>query len=89
MGKGGQAGAIRLAAAPHQSAGRCSPPWKLVKGRRAVPDIIEAKPLWADDTTTDGGFRPLADDDGTPLGFTRWYRRRLDNSEAQLSRRIG
>jgi len=39
--------------------------------------------MWADDTTTDGGFRPLADDVGTPLGFTRWYRQWLDNSEAQ------
>ena len=45
--------------------------------------------MWADDPTTDAGCRPLADDDGTPLGFTRWYRRWLDNSEAPLSRRIG
>jgi hypothetical protein len=42
--------------------------------------------MWADDTADDGGFRPLVDDDGTPLGFARWYRRWLDNAEAQLSR---
>ncbi|MCO5998506.1 SMI1/KNR4 family protein [Actinoallomurus rhizosphaericola] len=42
--------------------------------------------MWADDTADDGGFRPLADDDGTPLGFARWYRQWLDNAEARLSR---
>jgi hypothetical protein len=41
--------------------------------------------MWADDTADGGGFRPLADDDGTPLGFALWYRRWLDNAEAQLS----
>ena len=29
--------------------------------------------------------RPLVDNDGTPLGFARWYRRWLDNAEAQVS----
>jgi hypothetical protein len=42
--------------------------------------------MWADDTADGGGFRPLVDDDGTSLGFARWYRRWLDNAEAQLSR---
>lgn len=37
--------------------------------------------MWADDTADDGGFRPLHDDDGTPLGFARWYRRWLDAAE--------
>jgi hypothetical protein len=41
--------------------------------------------MWADDTADDGGFRPLLDDDGTPLGFARWYRRWLDDAEAQLA----
>jgi hypothetical protein len=33
-------------------------------------------------TADDGGFRPLLDDDGTPLGFARWYRRWLDAAAA-------
>ncbi|MGK5518726.1 SMI1/KNR4 family protein [Micromonospora sp. URMC 107] len=37
--------------------------------------------MWADDTAEGGGFRPLLDDDGTPLGFARWYRRWLDAAE--------
>lgn len=37
--------------------------------------------MWADDTASDGGYRPLRDDDGTPLGFARWYRRWLDAAE--------
>lgn len=40
--------------------------------------------MWADDTADGGGFRPLVDGDGTPLGFARWYRQWLDNAEAQL-----
>ena len=39
--------------------------------------------MWADNTADDGGFRPLLDDDGTPLGFGRWYRRWLDAAETQ------
>lgn len=41
--------------------------------------------MWADDTAGDGGYRPLRDDDGTPLGFARWYRRWLDEAEDQVS----
>jgi len=41
--------------------------------------------MWADDTASDVGFYPLADQDGAPLGFARWYRRWLDSAEAQLS----
>ncbi|MER7420897.1 SMI1/KNR4 family protein [Micromonospora peucetia] len=37
--------------------------------------------MWADDTAESGGFRPLRDDDGTSLGFARWYRRWLDAAE--------
>ncbi|MCX4390878.1 hypothetical protein OG777_28680 [Micromonospora peucetia] len=37
--------------------------------------------IWADDTAESGGFRPLRDDDGTPLGFARWYRRWLEAAE--------
>jgi hypothetical protein len=44
--------------------------------------------MWADDTADDGGFRPLHDDDGMPLGFTRWYRRWLDTAESQVSSHI-
>jgi hypothetical protein len=40
--------------------------------------------MWADDTADDGGFSPLRDDDGTPLDFTRCYRRWLTESEAQV-----
>ncbi|WP_433265466.1 SMI1/KNR4 family protein [Micromonospora vinacea] len=41
--------------------------------------------MWADDTAEDGGFRPLRDDDGTTLGFGRWYRRWLEAAEDQVS----
>ncbi|MFI7252661.1 SMI1/KNR4 family protein [Micromonospora chalcea] len=41
--------------------------------------------MWADDTAEDGGFRPLHDHDGTPLGFARWYRRWLEQAEDQVS----
>ncbi|MGI5285782.1 SMI1/KNR4 family protein [Nonomuraea polychroma] len=44
--------------------------------------------MWADDTAGDGGFRPLCDDDGKPLGFARWYRRWLEAAEDQVSRGI-
>lgn len=40
--------------------------------------------MWADDPASDAGFYPLADKDGTPLGFARWYWRWLDATEAQL-----
>ncbi|MET8199610.1 SMI1/KNR4 family protein [Micromonospora taraxaci] len=40
--------------------------------------------MWADDTADDGGFSPLRDEDGTPLDFTRWYRRWLSESEAKV-----
>lgn len=39
--------------------------------------------MWADDTADGGGFRPLLDDDGAPLGFARWYRRWLESAEEQ------
>ncbi|MEO3777196.1 SMI1/KNR4 family protein [Micromonospora sp. B11E3] len=41
--------------------------------------------MWADDTAEEGGFRPLLDDDGTPLGFARWYRRWLDDAEQRVA----
>jgi SMI1 / KNR4 family (SUKH-1) len=41
--------------------------------------------MWADDTADGEGFEPVRDDAGTPLGFARWYRRWLDDAEAQLS----
>ncbi|MEU8265373.1 SMI1/KNR4 family protein [Micromonospora sp. NPDC048999] len=37
--------------------------------------------MWADDTASDGGFRPLHEPDGSPTGFTRWYRRWLEQAE--------
>ncbi|TDD62185.1 SMI1/KNR4 family protein [Kribbella antibiotica] len=40
--------------------------------------------MWADDTTEDKGFRPMYDEDRTPLGFARWYRRWLDAAERQV-----
>ncbi|MFB9544377.1 SMI1/KNR4 family protein [Micromonospora sagamiensis] len=36
--------------------------------------------MWADDSADGGGFRPLHDADGTPLGFARWYRRWLERT---------
>ncbi len=41
--------------------------------------------MWADDTAADGGFQPLDDHDGTPLGFARWYRRWLEQAEGQVA----
>jgi SMI1/KNR4 family protein SUKH-1 len=38
--------------------------------------------MWTDDTASDGGFRPVLDEDGTRLGFARWYRRWLEQAEA-------
>lgn len=40
--------------------------------------------MWADDTADDGGFRPLREGDGNPTGFSRWYRRWLEQAEEQL-----
>lgn len=37
--------------------------------------------MWADQTADGDGFTPMRDDDGSPLGFARWFRRWLDNSE--------
>ncbi|WP_431926401.1 hypothetical protein [Micromonospora wenchangensis] len=39
--------------------------------------------MWADDIAEGGGFRPLHDD-GTPLGFARWYRRWLEAAEREV-----
>jgi len=39
--------------------------------------------MWADDTASDGGFRPLRESDGRPTGFARWYRRWLEEAEEQ------
>jgi hypothetical protein len=44
--------------------------------------------MWADDMADDGGFRPLLDEDGQPLGFARWYRRWLDAAEEQVSPQV-
>jgi hypothetical protein len=43
--------------------------------------------MWADDRAGDAGFRPVLDDDGSRIGFARWYRRWLDEAEAQVSTR--
>ncbi|MEU7617115.1 SMI1/KNR4 family protein [Micromonospora rifamycinica] len=40
--------------------------------------------MWADDIAEGGGFRPLYDD-GTPLGFARWYRRWLAAAEGEAA----
>ncbi|WP_327645637.1 SMI1/KNR4 family protein [Micromonospora zamorensis] len=45
--------------------------------------------MWADDTADGGGFRPLLDDDGTPLDFARWYRRWLNEAETSTDARSG
>ncbi|WP_434743031.1 SMI1/KNR4 family protein [Micromonospora sp. SH-82] len=42
--------------------------------------------MWADDTAEEGGFVPLLDADGGPLGFAGWYRRWLDDAEAGRNR---
>jgi len=39
--------------------------------------------MWADDTSADGGFRPLQETDGSPIRFARWYRRWLEQAEQQ------
>ncbi|MEU1751540.1 SMI1/KNR4 family protein [Micromonospora matsumotoense] len=41
--------------------------------------------MWADDIAEGGGFRPLRDDDGTPVGFARWYRCWLEAAEEEAS----
>ncbi len=41
--------------------------------------------MWADNTADDGGYEPLHDDAGKPLGFAHWYRRWLDAAEEQAS----
>jgi hypothetical protein len=41
--------------------------------------------MWADETADGEGFQPVRDDDGTALRFAQWYRRWLDDAEAQLS----
>ncbi|WP_433828444.1 SMI1/KNR4 family protein [Actinoplanes sp. CA-015351] len=41
--------------------------------------------MWADDTADGSGFYPVLDDDGKPMGFARWYRRWLDESEQTLT----
>ncbi|WP_433319854.1 SMI1/KNR4 family protein [Micromonospora chersina] len=43
--------------------------------------------MWADDTASDGGFRPLHEPDGSPTGFTRWYRGWLEQAEEQTQSR--
>lgn len=43
--------------------------------------------IWADDTASDGGFRPLHEPDGSPTGFTRWYRGWLEQAEEQTQSR--
>jgi hypothetical protein len=40
--------------------------------------------MWADDIAGDGGFRPLSEADGSPIGFSRWYRRWLEQAEQQV-----
>ncbi|SBT49800.1 SMI1/KNR4 family protein [Micromonospora auratinigra] len=39
--------------------------------------------MWADDTASVGGFRPLLDN-GTPIGFARWYLSWLDEAADQV-----
>jgi hypothetical protein len=39
--------------------------------------------MWADDTASDGGFRPLRQSDGSPTTFARWYRDWLESAEDQ------
>ena len=40
--------------------------------------------MWADDTASDGGYRPLRGNDGNPIGFGRWYRAWLEKAEQHL-----
>lgn len=42
--------------------------------------------MWADNTADGGGYVPLLDDGGTRLGFERWYRRWLDQSDHRIGR---
>jgi hypothetical protein len=44
--------------------------------------------MWADNTAEGGGFEPLLDEHGRPIGFAHWYRRWLDEAESQASRGI-
>lgn len=41
--------------------------------------------MWGDNTAADEGLEPLHDDDGSPLGFARWYRRWLEEGAAPAS----
>ncbi|MFI9530590.1 SMI1/KNR4 family protein [Micromonospora rosaria] len=41
--------------------------------------------MWTDRTADEGGFTPMVDTDGTPLGFARWYRRWLDQATEQAA----
>ncbi|MFI1913803.1 SMI1/KNR4 family protein [Nocardia sp. NPDC020380] len=41
--------------------------------------------MWADNTADDRGFEPLLDGAGARLGFAQWYRRWLDQIEADLT----
>ncbi|MFJ6949886.1 hypothetical protein ACWEEK_31865 [Micromonospora aurantiaca (nom. illeg.)] len=43
--------------------------------------------MWGDDTASDGGFLPLHEPDGSPTGFTRWYRGWLEQAEKQTQPR--
>ncbi len=43
--------------------------------------------MWGDDTASDGGFRPLRESDGNPIGFTRWYSSWLGQAEEQAQPR--
>ena len=43
--------------------------------------------MWGDDTASDGGFLPLHEPDGSPTGFTRWYRGWLEQAEKQTQSR--
>jgi hypothetical protein len=40
--------------------------------------------MWADDSADDGGYRPIREADGGPMGFGRWYRRWLEQAEEQV-----
>jgi len=43
--------------------------------------------MWADDTASDGGFRPLRESDGSPTGYASWYRQWLQKAENQIQPR--
>jgi hypothetical protein len=40
--------------------------------------------MWADDSADDGGYRPLLEEDGSRMGFARWYRHWVDQAEQQI-----